>query len=135
MVLFQHCFPFRTTLFFSRTYSFECSLQKFQTDLVDSSTQYSLVIQNTCSIKYPVFCHHYCTSVLSQLSSCTMVYFILRFKSFSTTFLVAMSANYIPPLHQPILCIFQFSQFLTKCTLLETPLVCLVSLPFCCVYG
>ena len=33
-------------------------MQIFQTDWVDSSTKSSLVIQNYCSIDYPVFCHN-----------------------------------------------------------------------------
>ena len=48
-------FSFRTTLFPSRTDSFECCT-KFQTDWVQSSTQYSLVIYSYCSRDYPVFC-------------------------------------------------------------------------------
>ena len=52
----QHCFP-------SITYSFQCSfhvsnlIQTFQTDWVESSTQSSLVIQNSFSVDYPVSCH------------------------------------------------------------------------------
>ena len=55
MFFYQHFFTFRTTWFFSRTYSFKCSLQTFQTYWVNSSTKSSLVIQNSCSIEYPVF--------------------------------------------------------------------------------
>ena len=43
MVFSQHFFPFRTTFFFSVIYSFQCSLQKFQTYWVDSSNQ-SIII-------------------------------------------------------------------------------------------
>ena len=124
MVLSQHCFPFRKQIF-SRTYSFQYYLhvsnliQIFQTDWVEASNQYSLVIQNSCSIDYPVSCHPSCTIVLSQLSSLTVIYFILGVKSLSPTLLVLMYTNCRPPSHQSILCIFQFSLFLTKCTLLE----------------
>ena len=65
MVFSQHCFPFRTTLLFSRTDIFQCSfhvsnlIQTFQNDWVESSTQCSLVIQNSCSIYYPIFCQHH----------------------------------------------------------------------------
>ena len=40
---FQHCFTVFNVI------------QTFQTDLVESSTQSSLVIHNSCSIEYPVF--------------------------------------------------------------------------------
>ena len=87
------------------------------------------VLGNYCFIDYSVSCNPYCTSVMSQLSSLTVIYFILGFKSFSPTVLVAISAKGRPPSHQSILCILQFSPFHTKCTLLEMCLVCLVSLP------
>ena len=63
-----------------------------------------------------------------------MIYFILGFKSFSPTFLVAMSSNFRPPSHQSILCIFYFSPFLNKCTLIEMFLVWLVSFPFLAIH-
>ena len=62
MVFSQHCSSFRTTLFFSRTYIFQCYfrvsnlIQIFQTDLFESSTQSSLVIHNSCSIDYNLLC-------------------------------------------------------------------------------
>ena len=119
------------------TDSFKCSfhvsnlIQKFQTDLVKSSTQYSLIIQCSCSIYYPVICHPSFTCIMSQLSSLTMTYFILGYKSFSPTFLVSLSDNFRrPPSHLSILWIFQFSPFLTKCTHLSVWLVCLISLTF-----
>ena len=135
MVFSQHFFPFGTTLFSSRTDNFQCYfhvsnlIQTFETDWVESLTQYSLVIHNFCYIDYPVSCHHYCKSVLSQLSSLIMTYFILGFKSFSSTFLVAMSANCRPPSHQLIFFILHFSPFITKCTLIAICLVWLLSLP------
>ena len=90
----QHCFS-------SITNSFQCSfyesnlIQKFQTDWVKSSNKSSLVINNYCSIDYPIFYHPSCAGVLSHLPSLTMVYFIMVFKSFSPTFLVAMSINLV----------------------------------------
>ena len=51
----QHCFPYRT-------YSFRCSFHvsnlilTSQTDLVESSTQSSIVKHNSFSIDYPVSC-------------------------------------------------------------------------------
>ena len=104
-------------------------IQKFQTDCVDSSTKYSLFIQNSCSIDYPVLCHPSCTSVLSQLSSLTIIHFILEVKSCSPTLLVEMYANFRPPSHQSILCILHFYPFLKKYILLAMCLVCLLSLP------
>ena len=53
----KHCFP-------SRTDNFQCYfhvsnlIQTFQTDLVEYSTQSSLVIQNSCSIEFPVSCQN-----------------------------------------------------------------------------
>ena len=103
-------------------------LQTFKTVWVDSSAQYIIFIQNSCSIEYPVSCHPYCAIVLSQFSSLTMIYFILGFKSFSPTFLVSISDKCRPPSYQSILYILQFSPFLTKYTLLEIWFVWLVSL-------
>ena len=120
MVLFQHCFSLRSKQFSFRIYSFQCSfcvsnlIQIFQNDWVDSSTQYSLVIHYYCSMDYHVSYHPSCTSALSQLSILTMIYFILIFKSLSTSFLVAISSNCKPPSHHSILFIFHFSPFLTK---------------------
>ena len=124
----QHIFP-------SITDSFQCYfrvsnlIQKFQTDWVESSNQSSLVIQKFCSIDYTILCRPSCTSFLSQLSSLDRIYFILGVESCSPTFLVAMSTNCRLPSHQSILCILNFSSFLTKCTLLEIWIVCLVYLP------
>ena len=98
------------------------------------STQSNLVIHNSCSIDHPVLYHPSCTSVLSQLSSLTIIYFILRVKSWSPTLLVAMYANCRPPSHQSILCIFYFSPFLIECIFLVTFLVFLVSLPFLAIH-
>ena len=56
MVLLQHCFRSGQHCFLLEQTVFNV-LQTFQTDWVDSSTQSSLVIQNSCSIDYPVFCH------------------------------------------------------------------------------
>ena len=136
MVLIQHCFPFRTTLFslehtvLNVLFMYQTSIHTFKTDWVESSTQSNLVIHNYFSTEYPVFCHPYCTSVLYQLSSLTILYFILGVKSRSPTFLVEISANWRPPSHRSILCILHFSPFLTKCIILEMWLVCLVYLPF-----
>ena len=134
MVLSQHFFPFRTTLFYFIIDIFQCYfhvsnlIQKFQIYWVESSTKSILVINKYCYIDYPVSYHHSCTSVLYQLSSLTMIYSILGFKSFSPTFLVAMSANCRPPSHQKILCILNFSPLLTTYNHLQMCLLCLVSL-------
>ena len=124
----QHYFTSITESFKS---SFNVSnlIHTFQTDWVESSTKYSLFIHNSYCIDYLVSYHPYCEIFLYQLSKLTTIYLILRFKSFSPTFLVAMSDNCITPPHHSILWIFQFSPFLTKCTLLEICLVCLVYLP------
>ena len=122
MVLSKHYFPFITTFLPYRTESFQCSfnvpnlIQSFQTDLVHSSTQSSLFIQNYCYTDYPVSCHPYCKSVLPQLSILTVIYLILGFKLLSPTLLVEMPANFRPPSHQSILCIYRFSPFLSKFT-------------------
>ena len=63
-----------------------------------------------------------------------MIYFVLLFKPFSPTFLVVMYANFRPPSHQSILCIFHLLPFLTKCILLEIYPVCLLSLPFLSIH-
>ena len=111
LYLEQYCFPSRTDSFQS---SFRASnlIQTFQTDWVESLTQSSLVIQKYFSIDYSASYHPSCTSVLTQLSSLTKIYLILRFKSFIPSFLVKISANCRPTLHQSILCILQFSPFL-----------------------
>ena len=136
--LFIHGFPstlflFRTTFFLLEQTIFNV-LQTFQTYWVDSSTQYIPVIKNSCYIDYLVFCHHSCTIVLYQLSSLTIIYFIIGVKSLSPTFLVAMSANCRPPSHQSILWILQFYPFLNKLFILAMCLVCLVSLPFLSIH-
>ena len=58
MVLSQHCFLFRTILLFSRKYSFKFYLQNFQTDWVESSTNSSIIIHNSCYIDYTLFCQN-----------------------------------------------------------------------------
>ena len=63
-----------------------------------------------------------------------MIYFILGFKWFFPTFLVAISDNLRPLTHQSILCILHFSPFLTKFTLLSICLIFLVSLPFLAIH-
>ena len=55
MVFLQHCFHPEQHCFNSRTDSFHV-LHTFQTDQVQYSTKYSLVIHNSCSIDYPVLC-------------------------------------------------------------------------------
>ena len=98
--------------------------------LIGSSPQLNLVYSYRTLVPtdYPISCHSYWTSVIYQLSSLTVIYFILVFKSFSPKFLVEMSANCRPLSYQPILCIFQFSPFLKTFTLLAICLVCLVSI-------
>ena len=93
-------------------------IQAFKTDSLKYSTQYSLVIYNSCSIDYPVSCRPSCTSDLYQLSSLTMIYFIMGFKSLSPTFLVAMYDNCRPPSHQSILYIFLISHHFSQNLLL-----------------
>ena len=85
---------------------------------------------NSCFLDQSVLYHPFFTSVLSQFSSLTIIHFILGVRSGSLTFLLPMYVNCRPPSHHSILCIFHFSQFLTKCILLAMCLVCLVSLPF-----
>ena len=106
----------------------------FQTDWVESSTLSNLVIENSCSTNYHLFCHTSCTSVLSRLWRLTITYFILEVKSGSPTFSVTMSANCRPPLHKSILWIFHFSPFLTKCIILAICLMSLVSLPILAIH-
>ena len=131
---------FLLTLFSSRTLQFSMFfqvsnlIQTFQTYWVESSNQYSLVIWNSCSTGYHIYFHPYCTSFPYQFSIITMIYFIQVFKSFSSTFLVAMSNKFIPPSHQSILCIFHFSPFITKCTIISMCLVCLLSLPILAIH-
>ena len=100
--------------------------------LIESSPKLNLVQPYITLVPWTilVFFHPSCTSVLSQFSSLTIIYFILGVLSVSLTFLVPMSANYRPPSHQSIFCILHFSPFLTKFILLAMCLVCLVSLPF-----
>ena len=89
-------------------FMYQTLIQILQTDWVESSTQSNLVIQNSCSTYYPVFCHPSCTRVLYQLSILIIIYFILGVKSGSSTLLLAMSDNFRPPSHQSILCILHF---------------------------
>ena len=65
-------------------------------------------MHNYYFIYYPIFCHPYCSSVISQFFSLTIIHFILGVISGSLTFLVPMSANCRPLSHQSILCIFYF---------------------------
>ena len=126
-------FSFRTTLFFLEQTVLNV-LQTFQTGWVESSTQSSPVIQNSCSIDYPVLCHRSCTSVISELSSLTIIYFILGIKSSSPTFLEAMSAKCRPLSDKSILWILHFYPFLSKCILLAMCLLCLVSFPLLSIH-
>ena len=137
--LFIHYFPStrfsiqKNILFLEQTgfnviFVYQTLIQTFQTDWVDSPTPYNLFIQNSYYIYYIVLCHPYFNIVLSQLSILTIIYFIIGVKSFSPTFLGAMSANWRPLSHQSILCNLHFSPFLTKWVLLAMCLVCLVSL-------
>ena len=131
---------FLLTLFSSRTVQFSMFfhisklIQTFQTDWLEYSTQSSQIIYNYCSTDYPLSCHPSCTRVIYHILSLNMIYFILLFKSFYPTLLVAMSDIWRNPLHHSIWCIFHFSPFLKKCTLLEMCLVCLVSLPFLAIH-
>ena len=109
-------------------------IQTFQTDIVESSNQYSTVIEKSFSTDYPVSFHLCCTSVLYQLSILTMIYIILGFELLSPIFLVAISTNCRPASHQSILCILDFSPFLTKCTVLEMCIICLVSLSLLAIH-
>ena len=52
----QHCYFLEHTVL--------NDLQKFQTDWVESSTKYILVIHNSCSIDYPLFCNQYHNNIL-----------------------------------------------------------------------
>ena len=122
----KHCFLLEQTLF--------NVLKAYQTDWVESSTQFRLAIQNYCSIDNTVLCHPYFISVMSQLSSITIINFILAVKPGSQIFLVAMSANCRPPSHQSILYILHFSPFLTKYILHEIYLVCLLYLPLLAIH-
>ena len=134
MVFFQLYFHSEQYFFpYNRQFSmlFSCiKIQTFQTDWVDSSTQYSLVIQNSCSTDYPVLFHPSFTSVMSHFLSLIIIYFIVGVKSWSPTLLVAISVNCRLPSYQSILCVLHFSPFLTKCIILAMCLMCLVSLPF-----
>ena len=99
MVFLQHCFHSEQHCFLLEETVFNV-LQIFQTDWVEHSTKSSLVIQNSCSIDYPILCHPSYTSVLYQLSSLTIIYLILGVKSCSPTLLVKMYFNCRPPSHQ-----------------------------------
>ena len=55
MVFLQHCFRSEQHFFLLEQTVFNV-LQAFQTDWVESSTQSSPVIKNSCYIDYPVFC-------------------------------------------------------------------------------
>ena len=125
----KHFFIQNNIFFHPRTDNFQCS-SNISTWLSEYSNQSSLFIQNSCSVDYHVWRHPYCTSVLSQLSSLTMIYFIIGIKSYSPASLVAMSTNCRPPSQQSILCILQFSPFLINFIFLAMCLVCLVYLPF-----
>ena len=48
-------FSFRITFFLLEQTVFNV-IQTFKTDLVESSTQSSLIIHNSCSINYPILC-------------------------------------------------------------------------------
>ena len=101
MVFLQHFFIQNNIVFLLEQTVFNV-LQTFQTYLAESSTKYGIVIHKYCSIDYPVLCHPSCASVMYQLSSLTIIYFIIGVKSFSPTFSVAISKNYRPPSHQSI---------------------------------
>ena len=55
----QHCFHSEQHIFLLEQTVFNI-LQTFQTDLFQSSTKYSLVIHNYCSVYYPVLFHLPC---------------------------------------------------------------------------
>ena len=122
-------FSFRTTLFIFWIYSFYV-LRTFK--LIESSPELNLVQSYRTIVPQNilVFYHPSCASIMSQLLSLTIIYFILGVRSGSITLLVPMSSNFRPPSHQSILCLFHFYPFLTKCIILEICLVCLISLPF-----
>ena len=65
-------------------------IQKFQTDQVNSSTQYSLVIQNSCYTDYLVSYHININFVLmstSSVSACTIGFDTGRFSSLGSNLL------------------------------------------------
>ena len=93
MVFSQHCFTFRTTLLFSRKYSFQCYfyvsnlIQTFQNDWVESWTQSILVIQNSCSIDYPISCQFVSWSSYDSTQSTprqlTIVRYVIQLDNFT----------------------------------------------------
>ena len=98
-----------------------------QLNLVDS-------YRTSCSTYSYVYCNPSCTGVIYQLSSLTTIYFIMGFKSFSPTFLVEILYQLQTSFTPVNLLQFIFSPFLTKCTLLEMCLVCLVVLPLLVIH-
>ena len=129
MVFLQQYFYSEQYCFHSRTDSFNV-LQIFQTVLVKSSTQSSIIIQNSSSIDYYALCH----PIVQVFCLICQVSLILGIKSCSPKFLIKISSNCRPPSHQSILCIVHFYPFLTKYILFEICRVCLVSLPFLAVH-
>ena len=57
MVFLQHCLNSEQHCFLLEQIVFN-ALQKFQTDWVEFSTQFSLVIKNSCYLDYPAFCQY-----------------------------------------------------------------------------
>ena len=122
---------FLSTLCSFRTILFSSLIESFHVLRIFKLSEFSPKLNHRTIVPYTilVFCHPSCTSVLSQFSSLTIIYFNLCVRSGLLTVLVPMSANYRPPSHQSILCILHFSPFVKKCILLEMCLVCLVYLP------
>ena len=101
MVFSQRCFPFRTTLLFSITDIFQCSfcvsnlIQTFQTDLVEYSTQSSLVIHNYFSIECPLFCHSLSNQLIISVYHTSVSYqFIIP------VYQASLSGQFIIPVYQ-----------------------------------
>ena len=101
MVFSQRCFPFRTTLLFSITDIFQCSfcvsnlIQTFQTDLVEYSTQSSLVIHNYFSIECPLFCHSLSNQLIISVYHTSLSYQFIR-----PVYQASLSGQFIIPVYQ-----------------------------------
>ena len=109
------------------SYLFIHDFSSFQTHWT-CKTQYSkfirtLVLQNLLSSITSLL------KVFCRFSSLTIAYHNLGLNSSCLPFLVLMSTNVRPISHHTFLCIFHYSPFITKRILLETCMVCLVSLP------
>ena len=107
--------------------------------ILDFNTSLSQQVRYRCIIhicygNYRTVVPQTILSVLYQLSSLTIIYYILGVKSVSPKFLASMSANCRPHSHQSILCILHVSPLLTKCIIVVMWLIFLVSLPFIAIH-